>query len=307
MSESEYSALFLQWENARECVLDHLKTVTEPRLVIPFGVVSYNKTKEIQYVGLMCAQPQAILHALAPDEQARAKLRTTFIQKFANKKVGLDRFSESLEQGDLWKLCEISIAFANGRHGSFTHEYLGAEPYAISKRSVGPLLNDWFADWKKEIKDFGKVWLANGTADASGHLVFDARLGIHLPEGFNPVKRVSVEIVADNEADKVAFGRWEDLCPYLPEERHSHVFWPRDDKDPYSVAKLAASARTGKDRGYKGSSSIELSPSLARAKIEKEAAQTGCRVVSAADFPEAPQPPAGVERWFLIPEASSPS
>ncbi len=303
MSESDYSMLFLQWERARECVLADSKTVMEPRLVIPFGIVTYHKTKETRYIGLECNQPQAILHKLAPTDRARDELRASFIRPFANKEAGRKHFSDSLKWEDLWQLCEISTAFADGHHGFFTHVYLGAEPHHISKHTIGPLLGDWFADWQKEIKDYGRAWLADGAADASGRLVLDERMGIRLPEDFEPVRLVSIKFIPSEKVKSVLFGNWMDICPYIPEERHLHAFWQKEDKNPFSTTALTASVRAKGDFGYQSSSATLLSPALARARIEKDAAGAGRRAVPANSLPDAPQPPEGVERWFLVPVA----
>ena len=94
-----------------------------------------------------------------------------------------------------------------------------------------------------------------------------------------------------------SYTNWLDLCPgaTAPGERGSS--WPGAFDD--EIKQLVDSVRSDGKGGYQSTYRVFLTRAEAHAAIEKwvNAPQ---RVLPASELPDAPKPPPGYERWFLV-------
>ena len=147
-----------------------------------------------------------------------------------------------------------------------------------------PRLATWFDAFREQLPKDVSIHLVEGVLDASGALTLDTLLGIKLPADYAPVRLLEVTCRASSQRPVQAYPHWFDIVP--------------------------ASIDTDECLPEGGSYSSDLerstSPAAARERMAEKAAaalKEGSMLVSEKDLPDAPSPPPGVERWYLVPKA----
>lgn len=293
MTEAEHKIRFDEWREACGAVLRGSKYVKNPVVAVPFGLVYYPRSKELRFLCAGSYRPHALLARLAPNDEAREKVRAAFVKPYMQKDNANREFDNALanESGE-WCLLEASPSLADKRLGIYAHESLGVGLENVSGRHYSPLLADWFDRWRRN-NDHARVWLADGAQDSSGRLAIDAPLGIRLPDDYEPVRVREIQL-SGNDLPK--YHHWLDLCPggEAPGQNSS---WSSDTE----LTKLVESVVSKEDRaGYGSSFKLFLTRPRAREAIGSWV-EAPSRAVPAAELDDAPKPPPGIERWYVLP------
>lgn len=286
MSEEEFAAQCASWFDVRRTILEKSEYVLNPGIAIPFGLVYFPRSKEVYYLCVGAFDAHMVLAQLAPNDESRERMRTAFIMPYADKDGARTRFNRELAGSPWGLLCTTLALAANGR-GVYVHEKIGVGMESVGGKKHSPLLVDWFDRWCKGNQDHARVWLADGALDANGRLALDDLLGIHLPEGFEPVRVREITLAASNS--KPLYSHWFDLCP------------GEQATDAREMDRLVETVCSGNIRAGSCSSSnrVFLTRHEARAAIVEQVSAP-YRLVPAADLPGAPMPPDGYERWFVV-------
>lgn len=287
---------FLQlddWVRIREDMMRESKYVVNPSMAVPFGVVYYPRNKELRYLCVGSNKPHAMLYQLAPDDAARASLRDSFIKPYFRKDKAQEDFARAHESEPIWSLMEITISTSQSRCGVYCDDGNKIE----GKKRFDPSLSTWFENWMAEVNKYGRVWLADGAVDGSGHLVFDDMLNIKPPVGLDPVQVVEITVLPHDSATPLAFTRWFDICRGEEAPRCSGSGWWPDTKD--NTKRLVEGCAPEGSFGWKAQTHHLASVREAREFIEGKSGGA-LTAVLAADLADAPAAPEGVERWYLV-------
>lgn len=297
MSAATHSLQMDDWAWSRENMMRRSKYVLTPSMAVPFGVVFYPNSKELRYLCLGSSEPHALLYRLAPDDLARESLRDSFIKPYARKDKAQEDFSRSIESKSIWSLIEITLT------QSKLGIYCDGGHVIDGKKRFDPSLSTWFERWMAEVKKYGRVWIADGALDDSGHLVFDDMLGITPPDSLDPVRVVEITLRPNDGAEPPKFDRWFDICRGEDAPQSAgNAFWPSIPNIADDTKRLVEGCAAWGSFGWNAKTHHIASPSEARDFI-KGTAQTNCadcRVIPANELMNAPQPPEGIERWYLV-------
>ena len=292
MDTATHAAQLEDWEELREELLRDAKYVLNPFLAVPFGVVYYPRTNELQYLCASSYRPHRMLYKLAPNDNAREHVRQSFIRPYAKKDKGQHEFTSAAHGSADWVLTEVSISLS-ARYGVFSHSTLGVFTSRVDgQRSHDPLLANWFENWQSEVQrhSAAKVWLADGALNEDGKLVLDDLLAIQRPEGYEPLNVVEIKLHSrDGEAPPELF-HWFDISSVDEESR-------RPDRIYETQKKLVPESAAWSSSTY-----VCTSRSEAHEFIKEKVADMDedARAVPATELPDATPAPEGVERWYVV-------
>lgn len=304
MSDVEHELQFEDWKSVRTTILRDSRYVLNPGMAIPFGVVLYTKTKEVQFLCVGSTRPHTVLARLAPNDAEGTRVRNAYISPYNRKEPAKVRFDEELRDKSDWQLLTASLSLADNRRGVYVHSEIGCGCEQLHGKKHSPLLSDWFGNWHEGAKDYARVWFADGALDADGRLVVDDLLGIKLPDDYEPVRVREIELTGDG-TEKPKYFKWLDLCPgaEAPGTEDRNSFWGRKDTE---LNTLVTSVSGKEQNGYRSSHQVFLSRNQARESIPGLAKAYGeqCRAVPAAALADAPPAPEGIERWYVVEDAA---
>lgn len=293
MGEDEFQAQFESWKSVRTAILENSNYVQNPAMAVPFGVVYYPRTKELRFICVGYREAHALLARRAPNDDARERMRAAFIKPFENKGTGRHKFDAALSDEAGWGLMGATLALAGSRHGAYIHSGIGIAAEEMSGQKHSPLLEDWFANWMANSKDHARVWLADGALDGDGRLAIDALLGIKLPEGYEPVRVREIKLSGKESLPK--YHHWLDLCPGAETPDNGKRWGDIDDEIKQLVATVQATGGTG----YSSTHRVFLTREQARAEAVGWVSKP-YHAVPAGELPDAPKPPEGIERWYVV-------
>ncbi|MEX3555102.1 MAG: hypothetical protein VB131_00200, partial [Burkholderia gladioli] len=162
---------------------------------------------------------------------------------------------------------------------------------------------DWFDNWRTRAEKQRSVWLAPSADTADGRLALDELLGIALPADYEPVRMLEITLTSPSDQNPPQYGRWIDIC------RGEETAWDRWQMgDSPEMKQLLASTPKALYSGYSRRTHMAHSPRDAREFIARHvASEYGARfrAVPATLIAEAPQPPEGVERFFVLDETGT--
>lgn len=270
MTPEEYATHLADWKGLREHLMQRSRYVVNPIMAVPIGLSRRRSTGETHYLCLCATDAHALLHRSAPDEEARARIQKAFCGVYRSQTAADTKFKSALEGIEMpWYLAEIAIEAFSTRRGVFFH----GDVLPVGRRNhFDPLLATAYAHWRKELETIenGRIWLADGVLDSAGHFSLDPLLGIQRCENYCPTLIYQIQVFGDGG---MKLHSWYDVCA--------------PDIDLRTL-----SAGLTHYQGYG-----DVFPSREAAL---EMVRTAGPVVSAAERPSAPQPPAGVERWFRV-------
>ena len=286
LSPERYRALLETWRTLRREATRHSRLVHNPWLVIPFGVLRKHgrQTHGVRYLCVGTSAPHALLYRLAPSEIEATALREEFIGEYADRGRARERFMRDVADHRTFSLLELSLAhYAHVRNGFFgAHKGYGF-PSIEGRPQDDPRLAIWFAAFREQLSDDVTLHLAQGALDASGTLTLDECLDIKLPADYAPVRLLEISCHTREGRPAPAYPHWFDIVPAAIDT---------DECLPEGVSYSSDLERT-------------TSPEVARDRLAERVAATikeGARLVREEDLPDAPAPPPGVERWYLVPK-----
>ena len=287
MDAEEHQAFLARWKAARAQANSTSKYVVDPKMAFPFGLAYFPRRKRLRYL-CVGADPQAVLAEMTGDEDVKKDIRATYIRPFRDKRHAAEKFDATLANGwaSQWTLLGTAVDLATEAHAPFVSYYLGVEPEWIGgRKACSPLLADWFEGWQEGEKGHVQVWLANGAINSDGRLTMDELLGIGLPQDYEPLRVTTVEV--DRRAN-------------LPEPKYPAWFDMADDERDHKADAGDISAVNPGHIGFRSHSTSHQTRKLAMDHIASEAGKMGKRVVLASALEGAPQPPEGIERWYVV-------
>ena len=288
LSRERYRAMLETWRSMRREATRGSRTVRNPWFVVPFGALRKHgrHLSGIRYLCVGTSEPHALLYRLAPSEPEANALREEFIDEYHNRERAAESFQSDVAEYRTFSLLELSPEhFAHVRDGFFGAHKNNGFPSIEGRPDADPRLAPWFAAFREQLPEDVSMHLAAGALDASGALTLDALLGIELPEDYEPVRLLELTCQAREGHPAPAYPHWFDIIP--------------TEIDTDECLPEGASYSSDLERS--------TSPAAARERMAEKAAAAraeGAALVSEKDLPDAPSPPAGVERWYLVPQAS---
>jgi|GEM_PF-1307258 len=312
LSETEYRNQLDNFNELRSVLLSGSKVVLNPRMAVPFGIVLYPKSKTLTFLCVGVEEAQSLLSSLAPDEQTRDAFHKRFLKVYSNPTNG----RRTLNRAPEWNLVEVDVSLADAemRYGVFFHPNIDIGSGKVGGQSpCNPLLSDWLEGRLEEAQKYAKrdnraetkFWFAEGVIDSVGRLVLDDMLGIELPDDFEPVRVVHIAINCKEGDTLPKYNAWYDIVHGKEKDSESagSGFWPASGRSNVWTLHKDGSSPAGAFSWSQGSSSQSYdkrSPDAARKFIQSEAKSKGRMARAASESPDAPQPPAGMERWYLL-------
>lgn len=293
MDETTFAHVLADWRRTREAMKSG-NYVREMHLAIPIAVALLDG--HLWYLCVGSTQPQVLVSRMAPSPKAVEDFKAIFVRPYMDKGRARAIFAGNPDRHG-WGLSAVPAAEYLDHGGVFVHDDMGVCVENLPGQSTSPLLGDWFAAWRARHPK-ALLWMAPGVLDADGRLALDEVLSITLPEDYQPVRVREITLRPHDDPDNTPqYGRWFDISP-LPDSGADGAgrvgaFGGHSVVDELAKGPLALA---GRDCGWTSSSWDSASPSKAIAKLQREHR----RLVAAVELPDAPQPPEGFERWYVL-------
>lgn len=298
LSGEDFATEFRKWGAMWDQLQSKAKFVRSLSIAIPVGALLADG--ELSYVCLENSRPHALLNRLAPDSDSQIALRAKFMKHFKHRADAISKFAEPKDGSSGWSLVMVDAAKFNARGSIYVHGALGVPTESLHGRPISPLLADWFAAWSEERHRGYKVWMAPGVLDGQGRLTVDGMLGISLPDDYAPVEVIEIELrVHPSEKGAVPgllpYLHWFDIR--LAIEGSSGVPSPNTDRRD-EMELLTAEAKKALQKGFGYGSMSQWAMSIKSARRSIAAKHAGAKLAS--ELHDAPKPPAGFERWYVL-------
>lgn len=302
MSPESFAKHSRHWGDLRDRMVAGAPFVNILRLAIPIGAMLADG--KLVYVCVGHAHPHALLAKLAPTAGDVAVLRTRFVRPYESKERARRLFAPAMGDRGGWCLFAVDAVSYLRAESVFVANDMGVEIEHLSGSSVSPLLSDWFSAWLGEKRREHRVWMSPEALDQEGRLNLDRLLEISLPQGYSPVevKEFRITLIAKKGAMPLAnsqYLHWFDIrLSGLRPSREDRRFWPVPEtaSGEFDAHCASAKALVKGDFGLSSTARDEVSLQRARERIAEE--HPGAKQAS-SDL-DAPQPPAGFERWYIF-------
>ena len=281
MSEGDHLSHFNDWLHSRTKILDKSKFVRDPLMAIPFGLAYYPRANELRLLCIGHHKPHALMAHQAPSEVALQRIRASFVEPFNSKVVGIQRFQESMEKVEDWKLLDMPVKLIDNRDAIYYPKDVDIND--LTNKPHSPLLADWFSSWESKSKEYSRIWVADEALDQDGRLALDKLLGISLPHDYEPVRVRDIRLTNTSPLPK--YHHWLDLCPDAESPKQSVTFMSNDPE----IQNLIRGVKVDGNSGYISTSKVFLSRQEARSAIQKWLSSP-YRLISSSDLPDAPKP-----------------
>ena len=301
MDHAEVRKQLDNWGELRDDLVANAKQVVNPIMAIPFGVLFFPRNQHVRFICVGTTVPHILLHQLAGDEGAKKQVFDRFISDYKFEDSGRKIFGAGEHE---WEIFVTSVSPVSSLYGFYCHSQLEWERVP-NRNPANPLMSALLVNWADSDDRNGKLWLANSMSATECGAALDNILGLELPEDFDPVRVVETVLTPDESSTdpRVRFARFFDICKgemEAPNRKHTG-FWGRADS--WTDALIENSTPAGVFSWHMQSSrqlSHKASPDEARRFIQAQAGGAGAAAILATDIPEAPQPPSGVERWYIM-------
>lgn len=293
MEEATFAHVLADWRRSREAMKSG-GYVREMHLAIPIAVALLDG--QLWFLCVGSTQPQVLISRMAPSPKAVEGFKAIFVRPYMDKGRARAIFAGNPDRRS-WGLSAVPAAEYLDHGGVFVHDDMGVFIENLPGQSTSPLLGDWFAAWRTRHPK-ALLWTASGVLDADGRLALDPVLSISLPEDYQPVRVREITLRPNDDPDNPPeYGHWFDISPLsdASAEGSGRVGAFGGDGVVDKLAKGALS-RAGRSCGWSSTSWDAASPSKA---IERLKRQYPC-LVAAVELPEAPQPPEGHVRWYVM-------
>jgi hypothetical protein len=279
------------WSAMYDSINQKASMVDTPDFAVPVGMVYDPDYRTVSYLCVIHPVPHALLHSLAPGEKDQARIRQKFISWYANKESAAKQFAAGLGSADRWTLGVAALNLDEKSRRGLCSSRDGARNEQVTANTPSPLLQDKLSWWKSEKPNL-KVWLSEDTGPGLGLEAVDSLLGLERPVDYEELTLAQYEVDLPKDAPLSKYRTFVDIMPTRQEAA-------RDRKMLKTVSDQFGAS------GYSQRSSLEGSRAKARKRVAliasgyvKPRAQAVCSI----DLPEAPQPPAGTERWYILKE-----
>lgn len=289
-SDQSRTALYEAFVRERRTLLATSKLVKWPTAIVPVGLVADRRHKRarLSYLVLACEDPHVQLHRLATDEHEAQRIWKETIALYRSRLSGAERFDASKQQPCLWHLMLVNPDQVIEGVPAGLFAQAGTGIYG-DRPLHDPRLGSWLASWMGQQRDMD-VWLARDLFDPDGALGPDRLVGAVLPPDYAPHEVIEVSGRFGEESV-----RWVDVRP-VPQDRMGELavrgFGHSDAYKELLQALSSSSMRPSSALTYAGAlDKVE--------RVRVEVAEEGRRLVPSDEIPRWPQPPEGVQRWFV--------
>lgn len=288
LPRERYRAMVEAWRSLRREATRGSSVVRNPWFVVPFGALRKHgrHLSGVRYLCVGTRTPHALLYRLAPSGPEAEALREEFVGEYHNRERAAERFQSDVAEYRTFTLLELSPAhFAHVQDGFFGAHKGNGYPSIEERPKADPRLATWFEAFRAQLPKDVSMHLAEGVLDEKGALTLDTLLGIKLPADYAPVQLLEITCQAREGRPAPAYPHWFDIVPEANDT---------DECLPESGS-------------YSSDLERSASPAAARERMAEKAAAAlteGATLMREKDLPDAPSPPAGVERWYLVPQAS---
>ncbi|GAA5666033.1 hypothetical protein Brsp07_04542 [Brucella sp. NBRC 14130] len=286
MSEAEFAVQYERWTAARQEMIAGGRYVQNPAFVVPFALLKDRYDRRLDVLCVSMTNAHAALWRLAPSDEARAQLRKAFIKVYANKASAAERFDRDVVTAD-WQLSRAALAHVPA--GGYIDD-------AMLSRMQGQVLSDprlaeWFLHWQAKRRDEERLFVPASATDATGRLIFDHVLSIRLPDDYEPLAVRAITLTPSDSNRPIKYGRLFDMTPDTADDDRSFA---KFDDSQFEA------------RGYSMTTHRFVSRESALAYVREAATSNEDGVTygatPATELPDAPLPPSGVERWYIVPQ-----
>lgn len=274
LDREAFEAMFIAWEAAREELTEREGRTSSPSLAYPFAMVK-DRDGDLRIMAVGVEHLFALLFKMAPTAEDGERVRESYLAHYAVRSHATDVFRNMVQRLS-WRVYALDpkdVAMGETYFfDSWKNEYK-----AIARiRDVDPLLGP---ATEVVLKTAKSVYLSHDLAE-HGLALIDEALRIQRPEGYGPYRVEQIRMSKAMSNEPITFGRFVDSA-------HVDLEKPR---------------RQSEWEGYgQFSSSRSVATEAERDQYIKElAAEEGGRAVPSTELPEAPQPPEGVKRWYIV-------
>jgi hypothetical protein len=290
MSEAEFESQFDLWKAMREQLLEKSKYVVNPVFALPIGA-TISPYGALNYLCVRTQHPHIILHQLAPNEAAQKMVVDEFCRPYERKNRAVEIFEHDLNNSS-WGLSRIDVShYDDNLFGYLPAGCIGSMGYSEDERA--PTFNDRLIALKElatkqhaDYKNKGEMawWIPDELFNSDGRLIVDDLLGTKVPDDY---ERLFVHKIHVNSANDQysKYSEWFDISGGQEYTLMLDVFKPFHN------------AHSTKHAQYSRKGAIEFIHKQADARWNHSVERIA---VNAKDLPDAPQPPEGVDRYFLI-------
>ncbi|MCV9964767.1 hypothetical protein OIU34_23020 [Pararhizobium sp. BT-229] len=276
LESAEFEALFDGWTSARDTLSAAEGRTVSTGVAYPFALVR-DKDRVVKMLAVGVEHLHALLFAVAPSEEDKERIKKTYLDGYGHKAHARDVFNNTVGGAIRWRVYGFDVkdlkaddvAYFDG----WKHDYK-----AMAKVSdVDPLIGAATA------KAMETARAAHFSADLaeSGASAIDQFLAIRRPDGYGPYKTEYTRLSKGGEVPPL--GRWIDSV-HADFEGSMRGELPKE----FSGYGQAVSTHTLATK-----SAVEV-------HVAKVARKEGGRAVHHSAMPDAPQPPEGVDRWFVV-------
>lgn len=282
LSLTRYNELFETWREVRRLANRKSARVVNPGFAVAFGAVRFKSSGKVDYLCVGSEQAHVLLHQWAPSEAQREMLRKEFKEIYQHTSAAEERFNAATVGNAGFSLLVAGPNLTKHSRTGFFDETHGQRGEVLEfEPDPDPRLNVWFEAWQAKRDENVEVWLAPEALDSKGRLMLDQLLGVELPPNYDPVNVFSVTRLAERGVEPKEPSSWFDIYRDDLEEVAHHL-----EEGAYSTCAY---------RAVNQAAALKQIHQLSALKLKQ-----GAQLRSAKELPQAPQPSAGVERWFLV-------
>lgn len=275
MSHEAFDRIVAEWDAERARMSKKAKGVVNPDLCLPLGIV-VDRYGEKYTAALLVNNPHALFHEIAPDEGAKVRLREAFYSVFGERSRGITRFNEAITRGHKWSLVSMAVDPKAKPHSFITsRDHYGD----IRWGRVDPTMDGVFAEWVAKKGD-RSAYFAEGLRREDGSFRLDDMLGLGYPEGYGPFHTAFVAAHATKGVE-IAYGVWVEASKNKIDNSRP-MEWDGKEVGWSSMSNTLATME-------------DVNEYVAMRALEKELVAK-----HHSELHDAPRPPEGVDRWYLI-------
>jgi hypothetical protein len=192
-------------------------------------------------------------------------------------------WSESRDARGDWTLAVVNAEAFSGTTGGYVKPEFIKTVSTASRQPLSLLMADWFEEWKKDILRYYKVWSPADLLDSERGLLIDDIMGFKQAENFAPHQALHVKYSTFGRratATVSKFLEWYDLAP-------AGIEFPDYDLELFG---------SGYGKSHHRHTYLNREDALAKLRSSVK----GAVLSDSRAHPEAPQPPVGIERLYVL-------
>jgi hypothetical protein len=278
LERETFEAFFLAWESAREELTEQAGRTVSPGIAYPFALVK-DRDGDLKIMAVGVDHLFELLFKLAPTTEDAERVRQSYLARYSVRSHALTVFENHLRRRLSWRVYSLEPKdVATGE--TYFFDSLKTEYKAIARvGDVDPLLGP---ATEKSLKSAKCVYLSPDLT-LHGLAVIDDALGIRRPEGYGPFRIRRVNVSKKMSGEPVPFGRYLDSAHADLKEAEREEMPP--EWEGCAKFTLSRTVPTEADRDE---------------YLKEVGAEEGGRTIPSTELPDAPQPPEGVRRWYVV-------